>query len=207
MGSIKEGLLSIADEILEDVKKESEKIIRDAEAKAAEILRDAKKEAENSHISLLAEAKEKSKLEQKKMKSITQIEIRNITLQVKENCVNEIFDKVLVRLSHFVESDSYLSYLLTFIEEAVKTIDSDKLVVFVNFKDQQMLKNGLINELSEKMGKKLTLADETLKCLGGCVVKTPDRKLSHDNTFEKRLQTLRPNLRNKIAKILFQEEV
>lgn len=206
MANIKEGLASIANEILEDVKKESEKIIRDAETKAAEILRDAKTEAESRRFSLLTEAKEKSELEQKKMQSLTQIEIRNIQLQVKENYINAIFDKVLPSLKQFVESDSYPSCLLALIEEAVKKIDSEQTVVYVNSKDQKLLENGVIEKLSKKLEKNMTLANETVKCLGGCVVKTPDGKLSHDNTFEKRLQALKPNLRIKIAKMLFQGE-
>jgi V/A-type H+-transporting ATPase subunit E len=206
MANIEEGLASIANEILEDVKKESEKIIRDAETKAAEILREAKTEAESIRLSLLTEAKEKSELEQKKMQSLTQIEIRNMQLQVKENYINDVFDKVLARLKQFVESDSYPSCLLTLIEEAVKKIDSEQVVVYVNSKDQKLLKNGVLDELSKKMEKNLTLANEPVDCLGGCVVKTPDGKLSHDNTFEKRLQALKPNLRIKIAKMLFQGE-
>jgi len=174
MANIEEGLASIANEILEDVKKESEKIIRDAETKAAEILREAKTEAESIRLSLLTEAKEKSELEQKKMQSLTQIEIRNMQLQVKENYINDVFDKVLARLKQFVESDSYPSCLLTLIEEAVKKIDSEQVVVYVNSKDQKLLKNGVLDELSKKMEKNLTLANEPVDCLGGCVVKTPD---------------------------------
>jgi V/A-type H+-transporting ATPase subunit E len=203
MANIKEGLAEIANEILEDIKKESEKIIRDAETKAAKILKDAKIEAENRHLKLLGEAKEKSELEQKKMKSLTQIEIRNKWLQVKENYINDVFDKALARIKQFVESDSYSSYLLEFIEETVKKIDSDQLVVFVNSKDRKMLENGSFKDLSKKMNKKLKLADETVDCLGGCIVKTQDMRLQYDDTFENRLQVLRPNLRIELAKILF----
>jgi V/A-type H+-transporting ATPase subunit E len=206
MANIEEGLASIANEILDDVKKESKKIIRDAGTKAAEILKAAKTEAESRRLSRLTNAKKKSELEQKKMQSLAQIEIRNIQLQVKENYINDVFDKVLTRLKQFVESDSYPSCLLALIEEAVKKIDSEQAVVYVNSKDQKLLKNSLFDELSKKMEKNLTLANEHVNCLGGCVVKTPDGKLSHDNTFEKRLQVLKPNLRVKIAKMLFQGE-
>jgi V/A-type H+-transporting ATPase subunit E len=206
VANIEEGLASIANEILDDVKKESKKIIRDAETKAAEILRDAKTEAESRRLGLLTNANKKSELEQKKMQSLAQIEIRNIQLHVKENYINDVFDKVLTRLKQFVESDSYLSCLLTLIEEAVKKIDSEQAVVYVNSKDQKLLISSLLDELSKKLKKNLILANEPVNCLGGCVVKTPDGKLSHDNTFEKRLHVLRPTLRIKIAKMLFQEE-
>lgn len=206
MASIKKGLVAIANEILEDVKKDSEKIIRDAEKKAEEILRGAKTEAERRQVQFLAEAKEKGKIEQKKTKSLTAMEIRNRRLQVKEEHVNAVFDKALVRLKQFVESEGYPDYLLTFIEEAVKKIESDRLIVYVNSKDREWLANGKLEELSRKLGVKLTLANETESCLGGCIVKTPDGKLAQDNTFEKRLNALKPILRIEVAKILFEKE-
>jgi len=206
MASIKKGLVAIASEILEDVTKESEIIIRDAEKKAKEILRDAKTEAERSRVRLLAEAEENGKIEQKKTQSLTAMELRNRLLQVKEEHINAVFDKALARLKQFVESESYPSYLLKFIEEAVKKIESNRLIVYVNSKDREWLANGKLDELSGKLGVKLALADETESCLGGCIVKTLDGKLSHDNTFEKRLQALKPILRIKVAKILFEKE-
>ena len=189
MASVKKGLVDIAREILEDIKKDSELIIRDAEKKAEEILRDAKAKAEKRHSRLLAV-----------------MEIRNRRLQVKEEYINAVFDKSLARLKQFTESDSYHSNLLTFIEEATKKIESDRLIVYVNSKDGEWLVKGKLDELSGKLGVKLTLANETENCLGGCIVKTPDGKLSHDNTFENRLQALKPILRIEIAKILFEKE-
>lgn len=206
MASVKKGLVALASEILEDVKKESEIIIRDAEKKAEDILGEAKTEAKRRRVRLLAEAKEKGEIEKTKKKSLTVIEIRNRRLQVKQEHINAVFDKALVRLKQFVESESYHSYLLTFIEEAVKKIESDRLVVYVNSKDGEWLANGKLDELSEKLGVKLTLANETENCLGGCIVKTPDGKLAQDNTFEKRLEALKPILRSEVAKILFEEE-
>ena len=206
MASIKKGLVDIATEILEDIKNDSELIIRNAENKAEEILKATKAEAEKRHARLLAEAKEKSEIEQKKTQSLTIIEIRNRRLKVKEEYINAVFDKALVRLKQFAESESYPSNLLVFIEEAAKKIESDRLIVYVNSKDREWLAKGKLDEHSGKLGVKLTLANKTENCLGGCIVKTPDRKLSHDNTFEKRLEALKPILRIEIAKILFEKE-
>jgi V/A-type H+-transporting ATPase subunit E len=206
MASMKKGLVDIATEILEDIKNDSELIIRNAEKKAEEILRDAKVKAEKRHIRLLAEAKEKSEIDHKKTQSLTVMEIRNRRLQVKEEYINAVFDKSLARLKQFTESESYYSNLLAFIEEAAKKIESDRLIVYVNSKDREWLVKGKLDELSGKLGVKLTLANETENCLGGCIIKTPDGKLSHDNTFENRLQALKPILRIEIAKILFEKE-
>jgi V/A-type H+-transporting ATPase subunit E len=206
MASIKKGLVAIASEILEDIKKEAEKIIRDAEKKGEENLREAREEAEKTRTRLLAEAKEKGETEKKKMKSLTEMEIRNKLLQAKEELVNTVFDKALARLKQFVKSESHHGYLLKSIQEAVQKIDSNTLIVYVNSEDREWLAQGKLDKLSGKLGVKLVLADETENCLGGCIVKTPDGKMSYDNTFEKRLQLLKPALRIKVAKILFEKE-
>lgn len=206
MATIKKGLTAIAHEILEDVKVESEKIIRNSEDKAANILKEAKKEAESRRYRLLIETKKKLELEKKKMESLTIIEIRNKQLEVKEKYINDVFDQALKFLKKFVESENYSSWLLASVEKAVKNFDSDQPVVYVNSNDHKFLKNGNLNQLSKKVKKKLIIATENLDTIGGFMIQTPDGKKSHNNTFENRLQSIKSDLRNKIAKILFQME-
>jgi len=206
MLSIKKGLVAIASEILEDVKKEAEKIIRDAEKEAEEILRKAKEEAEKTRERLLTEAKEKGEIEKKKMKSLTEMEMRNKLLQVKEELVNATFGKTLTRLKKFAQTESYYDYLLKLISEASEKIGSGILVVYVNSKDREWLSHGSLDQLSEKLRVKLILADKIESWIGGCIVKTSDGKVSYDNTFGNRLKLLKPVLRIRIAKMLFGEE-
>ena len=204
MANVKKGLVAIASDILDDVKNESEKMIREAEAKANEILKATKIEAEKKHASHLAEAKQKAEKEYKKIQSLTAIETRNLRLQAKEEQINSIFDEAIARFKKFAESEQYYDYLLSFIEEAAKNIESDKLVIYVNPKDKKLLNKATVEDLSKKTGKKLTMSEDTLDCIGGCIVKTPDGKLSHDNTFENRLQVLKPTIRIALEKMFVQ---
>jgi V/A-type H+-transporting ATPase subunit E len=204
MANVKKGIVAIASDILDDVKNDSEKMIREAEAKANEILKEAKIDAEKKHANLLVEAKQKAEKEYKKTESLTAIETRNIRLQAKEEQINSIFDEAIARLKKFVESEQYYDYLSSFIEEATKNIESDKLVIYVNPHDKKLLNKATVEDLSKKTGKNLTLSEDTLECIGGCIVKTPDGKLSHDNTFENRLQVLKPTIRIALEKMFFQ---
>jgi V/A-type H+-transporting ATPase subunit E len=206
VASIKKGLVAIATEILEDVKKEAQGIIRGAEKEAQEILEKGKENAEKTYAELLADAKSKGENRKRKMKSSTEVEVRNRLLRAKEELVNTTFDEALSRLNEFVQTKSYQNHLLKLIQEAVKQIDSDTLVIYVNSKDREWLLDGDLDRLSEKLKVKLILADEAENCIGGCIVKTPDGKMSYDNTFESRLQLLRPVLRVRIAKMLFGRE-
>jgi V/A-type H+-transporting ATPase subunit E len=207
MASIKKGLVAIATEILEDVKSEVQKIIRDAEKEAQEILEKAKEDAEKTYAELLADAQSKGEIEKRKMKSSTEVEVRNRLLRAKEELVNAAFDEALIRLNEFVQTESYHNHLLKLIQEAVKEIDSDTLVIYVNSKDREWLLNNNLDKLSGKLRVKLILTDETENCIGGCILKTPDGKMSYDNTFESRLQLLRPLLRIRVAEMLFGKEM
>lgn len=207
MLNIKNGLTAIANEILEDIEKEATKIILDAEKEAEGILQKAKEEGEEKAKAFQSEASEKGESEKKKMRSLTEIEIRNRILQVKDEQVNKVLDNALERLNNFVRSKDYPNYLLQLIEEAAKKIGYDNLIVTVRPEDKKLLNNSKLEDLSRRINVKLILSEEPGNYLGGCIVKTTDGKIGYDNTFEKRLQQLTPALRIKIAKILFEEEV
>jgi V/A-type H+/Na+-transporting ATPase subunit E len=51
-------------------------------------------------------------------------------------------------------------------------------------------------------GSKLTLDDEGVRTIGGVVLTTPDGTVKFDNTFEARLERLRPMLRREVAGLL-----
>ena len=90
------------------------------------------------------------------------------------------------------------------IEQAVKEFGSNQPVVYLNLKDLKLIKNKKFNQLAKKL--RINFAAETLNNLGGFIIETPDGKLSHNSTFENRLLAIKSDLRNEIAKILFQME-
>jgi len=205
MESVKEGLVAIASEILEDVKREAEKLVHDAERAAEEILRRAKENAEKIRGQLIAEAKRQGELERRKILSQAEMEMRTRTLQVKEELVNEAFQRALTRLKEFTQTEGYHACLLKLIQEASERVNSKDLVVYVNPRDRRWLLNVGLDELCKRFNKRLKLADETISCLGGCIIRSPDGRLSYDNTLEKRLERLRDILRVQVARILFGE--
>ena len=205
MSNIQEGLIAITNEILNDIMKEAEMTIQNAEKKSEEILQEAIDEAERTHKRLLADAKLKGEREKKKIQSLIEMTIQTKLLQLKEDSVNLVFDKVTSHLKEFVKSSEYHNYLIQLIQEAVQQIGLDKLSVYVNSQDKKWLKSHELDRLAGKIGVDLSLAKDTINCLGGCIVNTPDNKISYDNTLDKRLDQIKPAIRGKVAKILFNE--
>lgn len=206
MSRVKEGLVSIASEVLEDVRKEAEAIILDSERKAREDLIRAKEKAQKAYSEILNESKDKTEAEKRKLESLTEVEMRNRLLNAKEELVDAAFAKALVRLNDFVQTADYYEYLPTLIQEAVEKVSSKSLVVSVNSKDHEWLARGNLERLSKKSNTELVLSDTTEEFLGGCKVQTTDGKKLYDNTLENRLLQLKPILRAEVAEILFENE-
>lgn len=203
---VKDGLLAITGEVLGDVQKEAEAIIVAAEREAKETVKAAKEQADKNYQTTINQAKMKADNEQRKIASVTEVEIRNRLLQAKEDLVDSAFQKATIKLKEFVVSEKYQQYLVSLIEEVVKKIDGNSLLVEVNAKDKTWLKKDKLTDLSKKLNCELKLPKQTLDCIGGCKIQTADGKISYDGTIDNRLQELKPSLRVEVAKKLFEKE-
>ena len=103
-----------------------------------------------------------------------------------------------------MKTDDYHQYLLESIERASKQIRSKKLIIHVNANDRSWLAQNL-DTLCRKLRLELQLSNQTENCIGGCKIETVDRRVIYDETFDNRLEELKPELRVEVAKILFGE--
>jgi V/A-type H+-transporting ATPase subunit E len=204
--SIKDGLLAITSEVLEDVQKEAQAIISIAENEAKETLKKAKEQAYQNYQTIMNQAKTKAESERRKIASVAEVEMRNCLLQTKEDLVDAAFLKALDKLKEFTATKEYHDYLLRLIEQASKLIDRGNLVVQVNAREKAWLTQDVLTRLSEKLHCELTLSGQTEEFIGGCKILTVDSKITYDGTIDNRLQELRPTLRVEVARILFGKE-
>lgn len=204
--SIKDGLVAITNEVLDDIQKETQTIISAAENEAKKTLKAAKAQADQNYQSILSEAKIKSEGERRKIASATEMEIRNNLLQKKEELVDSVFEKTLTKLEKFTKTKEYRDYLLGLIEQAAKRMNQKSLIVQVNAKDKTWLTQETLIGLSRTLNCQLILSDKTEEFVGGCKVQTEDGKIMYDSTIDNRLQELKPALRGEVAKILFGKE-
>ena len=203
--SVKIGVAAIANEVISDVQKEAEAAIAAAENEAKETLRAAKEQADRVYREILVEANRKAETEKRKIASVTEVELRNRLLQVKEDLVDEAFQKAIVKLKEFTQTPDYPPYLLKLVEDIAGQMDQASLEVEVNAKDQALTANAL-KKISQKTGVKLKLSQSTPSYIGGCKVQSEDGRIIYDGTLDNRLAMLKPELRAKIAKSLFGEK-
>jgi V/A-type H+-transporting ATPase subunit E len=205
--SVKNGISAIAKDVVGDVQKEAEAIILAAENEAKASLKLAKEQADQNYRATIVQAKEKAEAEKRKIASVTEVEMRNLLLQTKEDLVDVAFKKALVELKNFVETEDYQSYLLKIIQDAAQRIGQKDLVIQVNAKDKEWLTPETLKRLSKKLHCELRLSEKTEDYLGGCIIQTEDGKIINDVTLDNRLQELKPVLRVELSKILFGEAV
>ena len=131
----KNGVSVIAKDVLGDVQAEAETSILAAEREAKAILKAAKEQADQTYKLIVTQAKTKIEAEKRKIASVTEVEMRNRLLQTKEDLVDAVFEKVLIELRNFVETEAYHDYLLKNIQSAAERIGQKKLVVQISTKD------------------------------------------------------------------------
>ena len=165
----------------------------------------AKEQADQNYRATITQAKAKAEAEKRKIASVTEVEMRNRLLQIKEDLVDVAFEKALVELKNFVQTEDYHDYLLKTIQNAAQRMGQKDLVVKVNAKDKGWLTADTLKRLSKKLHCELRLSDKTEDYLGGCIIQTEDGKIIYDATLDNQLQELKPVLRIELSKTLFGE--
>jgi V/A-type H+-transporting ATPase subunit E len=204
---VKNGISEISNEVVGDIQKIAEALILKAETEAKERLKVAKEQADQNYQTIISQASAKAEAEKRKSASVTEVEMRNRLLQIKEDLVDDAFEKALVRVENFVKTIEYRTYLLKLIVVTAKKIGKKNLVIEVNAKDKHWLTPDKLKSLSIKAHCDFSISEKTGDFFGGCIIQSADFKIIYNNTLDNRLQEFKPILRIEIAKILFGDAI
>jgi V/A-type H+/Na+-transporting ATPase subunit E len=126
-----------------------------------------------------------------------ELEARNAQLRSLERAVNESFDAATKEVSS-VEGAAREKAFAGLIQEGLDVL-GPKAKVYCSAGDKKAAA-GAIRRLEGKA--KLTLEPDPIETTGGVVLTVPDGSIRFDNTFEARLERMRPDLRKDVAAIL-----
>ncbi|HUK80174.1 MAG TPA: V-type ATP synthase subunit E [Nitrososphaerales archaeon] len=126
-----------------------------------------------------------------------ELDSRNAQLKSLERAINEAFETATKQVS----SDSGASQekaLVLLIQEGLDVI-GPRATLLCAAKDRRAVSSAI-----RKLGSrgKISLGEEEIDTVGGVVLTTPDGSVRFDNTFEARLERMRPTLRKEVAAIL-----
>jgi V/A-type H+-transporting ATPase subunit E len=124
--------------------------------------------------------------------------VRNSQLKAMEVVVNEVIETA-VRGIEKAPPSRYESAILRLIEEGIEVI-GPQAVISCRSRDRTSVENAV-----RKLGKervKLSVSPETIETNGGVVLSAGNGSIRYDNTFEARLERMRPTLRKDVGALL-----
>ncbi len=126
-----------------------------------------------------------------------ELDARNSQLKSLERAVTQVFDSAVEQISG-LSGAAHEKSLARLIEEGLEVI-GPKARVQCASKDKKAVAAAI-----RKIGgeAKLTLDDETVNSIGGVVLLTSDGSVRFDNTYEARLERMKPTLRKQVADLL-----
>lgn len=124
-------------------------------------------------------------------------EVRSRTMNLIEDAVNKVFAGSLENLSsHRISRES----LKTLLEECVEALAGKSILISTSRKDAAVLKE-LAEQVGEDRGVKIKVSAKNIGASGGIYAESEDGSTRFDNTFEARIERMKPELRKRIVSL------
>jgi len=131
---------------------------------------------------------------------------RNQSLEVIEENLNAAFASAIQKLEASTSSEDYEMLLKKMVEEGIDQVGGNDFVVTGNSKDQQAIQRVIDQISKENSGVQIQRGSTRLtKSVGGITISSADGYVTFDNTYEARLERLRPALRKQIAQLFLED--
>ncbi|MDE1852275.1 MAG: hypothetical protein KGI38_00855 [Thaumarchaeota archaeon] len=190
-----------ASDTLEKVSGEFEsEVLADLEAGRMEVLakiESVRKETAEAVDKILETSLRQAESVRRQIIGSAELETRNAQLRSLEKAVNEAFDMATKEVSA-TSGAAHEKAIAKLIQEGIDVI-GPRAKIQCAPKDKKAVASA-IKRLDTKA--KLVLDDAPVETMGGIVLTTSDGSIRFDNTFEARLERMRPDLRKAVAAIL-----
>lgn len=192
--AIRERAQALADEHLAQAERARQRIHRDSEERLRLL---------EERETLLAQSR--AEREYRRRVQAAEIRMQADLDRLRWGLVEGVMDGLRRRLEELRrDDDRYLPLFSDLLAEAAAAVERDELEALVSDQD-----HGRIRKHWESLaataagGKDITLSEEPCACGGGVLVRSRDRRISMDNTFEGRIERLRDELHRVILERLF----
>jgi len=212
------GVDKIISYIKADVDREVSEVLQKAREEAESIKEAAQQKAEEEAQRILSYGKRLAALEGQRIIAEKKLEVRRRKMDVQEEAIAASFEAAtgfLEELAGKGEQDKlvYKDILFDLVASACEIVAGEKVELALNQRDSGRFDEKTMGELSRFVKKKtgrdisLSLADTTIPCLGGVIVRDLERQVEVDNTLESKLGRLRESIRVDVARLLFGDEL
>jgi V/A-type H+/Na+-transporting ATPase subunit E len=212
------GIDKIISHIKANVDREISGMLQEAHAEAESIKKAARQKAEAEAQKILSQGERAAALEGQRIIAEKRLEVRRRKMDAQEEAIAASFEAATMFLEELVEKGEqdhlvYKDILFNLVASACEIVAGEKVELALNKRDSGRFDEKMMGELSGFVKKKtgrdisLCLANTTIQCLGGVIVRDLEKQLEVDNTLEAKLDRLRESIRVDVAKMLFGDEL
>ncbi|MEM4281318.1 MAG: V-type ATP synthase subunit E family protein [Candidatus Caldarchaeum sp.] len=192
----------VVSEVVQEALDNIRKSLDESEAEAYRIIERVEEELRRELAAIREAGKAEREAARQRILSTAEIQAKNMAIAAVEEEISKIFEAVERKLSQMASEDSFEMDLKRLLDEAVQLIGRD-VVVESNEKGVQLLKR-IVEKNSYSV--RVSISEKPINTVGGLRAQSADGSVRFDNTFEARLERLKPMLRNEIAKMLLRKD-
>ena len=197
MSGIEYTVKKVSDEALSEMLQS----ISDSKAAALEVVTKKMAEAESEVIRISDQQRRQTEALKRQIIGAAEMTSRNRSLEIVEENLNAAFSQALEKLGESTGQVDYNRILKSLVLEGIDEVGGSDFVVTANSRDQQLLQL-IISQISHERSVNIVRSDtRTQNSVGGAVISSADGFVTFDNTFEARLERLKPELRKQIAQL------
>ncbi len=192
------GIDKITDQITSDAQNEANAILAQAKESEQRILADYHDLADKTASQMLEAAQKRAVEREARMRSVAELEGRKKILGVKQELIDQTFDKALAALLALPEAE-YEKLLGDLVAKASET---GKEELIFSRKDREKYGAAVVAAVNKELdGTELTLSQETREIEGGVILK--NGQIEINCALETQVRMLKDQLALEIAQVLF----
>lgn len=195
---VQSALENVIGKVVEEARQEILKVLEAGKAEAEEILHQAQRESELEAGKIISSTDRQVESLTRRIIGSAELEARNRSLRLIEDNMNKVFGSALEKLRKDKPQKGYEEAMRKIVEEAVDSVGAEKVILWCNQEDRSLI-GSLARQTAKAKGIEVSVSDKPIQCVGGVKASTADGSISYDNTFEARLNRMRPVLRKAVA--------
>lgn len=175
--------------------------ISESKTAALDIVTKKMREAESEVARMSEQQRRQAEALKRQIIGSAEMTARNRALEIVEDNLNAAFSQALEKLGESTGQLDYNRILKSLVLEGIDEVGGTDFIVMANNKDQQLLQL-IIDQISHERNVFIVRSDSRTKnSFGGAIVSSADGFVTFDNTYEARLERLKPELRKQIAQL------
>lgn len=189
----------LTSKIIKDAEDKKEAILLEAEQEKNKVLNKKQEEARIAEKAILEKAEREAVSRKERIISSAKLQARNEKLQAKQDIISEVFKASIEALCNISEDD-FKEFVRTSILNS-NIVGNQRLIL--NDLGKRIIGEILLGEINKELGSNasITLSEETRNFKGGFILEKEGIEIN--NTFEALVNSLRDDLSQEVAEVLF----